>query len=66
MSGSLRRTLSYPERQGGLSQEDAKKPSVETQSAGPLADQAALDGLLRRVCDLGMPLLSVDLCGRPW
>ena len=34
---------------------------METQSAGPVADQAALDGLLRPVCDLGMPLLSVDL-----
>jgi hypothetical protein len=27
--------------------------------SGPLADQAALHGLLRRVRDLGMPLLSV-------
>ena len=28
---------------------------------GPVVDQAALYGLLRKVRDLGMPLLSVDL-----
>ncbi len=28
--------------------------------AGPLADQAALQGLLRKVGDLGMTLISVD------
>jgi hypothetical protein len=27
---------------------------------GPIADQAALHGLLRRIRDLGMPLLSID------
>jgi hypothetical protein len=27
---------------------------------GPVADQAALYGLLRKVRDLGMPLLSVN------
>jgi hypothetical protein len=27
---------------------------------GPVVDQAALHGLLRKVRDLGMPLLSVD------
>ena len=26
---------------------------------GPVVDQAALHGLLRKVCDLGIPLLSV-------
>jgi hypothetical protein len=31
---------------------------------GPVADQAALHGLLRRVRDLGMPLLSVN-CVKP-
>jgi hypothetical protein len=30
-----------------------------TTLSGPVADQAALHGLLRRVRDLGMPLLSV-------
>ena len=29
--------------------------------AGPLADQAALYGLLRKVRDLGLPLLAVNL-----
>jgi hypothetical protein len=31
----------------------------DTLLTGPVADQAALHGLLRRVRDLGMPLLSV-------
>jgi len=31
----------------------------DTLLAGPVADQAALHGLLRRVRDLGMPLVSV-------
>jgi hypothetical protein len=31
----------------------------DTLLAGPVADEAALFGLLRRVRDLGMPLLSV-------
>ena len=31
----------------------------ETRLSGPVADQAALYGLLKRVRDLGLPLLSV-------
>ena len=31
----------------------------ETRLSGPVADQAALHGLLRKVRDLGMPLISV-------
>jgi hypothetical protein len=31
----------------------------ETQLTGPVADQAALHGLLRKVRDLGLPLVSV-------
>jgi hypothetical protein len=31
----------------------------ETTIAGPVADQAALHGLLAKVRDLGLPLLSV-------
>lgn len=31
--------------------------------SGPIADQAALQGLLRRVGDLGMTLISVHLIG---
>ena len=30
---------------------------------GPVADQAALHGLLRKVSDLGLPLVSVALTG---
>lgn len=33
----------------------------ETLLAGPVVDQAALHGVLKRVRDLGMALLSVDL-----
>ena len=33
----------------------------ETLLTGPVVDQAALHGLLRKVCDLGMPLISVIL-----
>ncbi len=33
----------------------------ETLLTGPVADQAALHGLLRKVRDLGLPLLSINL-----
>jgi len=33
----------------------------DTLLAGPVVDQAALYGLLKKVRDLGMPLLSVNL-----
>ena len=36
-----------------------REANGQTLLAGPVADQAALHGLLRRVRDLGMPLLSV-------
>lgn len=32
---------------------------------GPVVDQAALHGLLRKVRDLGVPLLSVERVGPP-
>ncbi len=35
-------------------------PSGETILTGPVADQAALYGLLLRIRDLGIPLLSVN------
>ena len=35
----------------------------ETLLTGPVVDQAALHGLLRKVRDLGMPLLSVTRVG---
>ena len=34
--------------------------SGETLLTGPVVDQAALHGLLRKVRDLGMPLLSIQ------
>ena len=37
----------------------------QTLIAGPVADQAALHGLLGKVRDLGLPLLSVQRIG-PW
>jgi hypothetical protein len=36
----------------------------ETLLSGPVADQAALHGLLKKVRDLGLPLLSV-VCVKP-
>ena len=36
----------------------------ETLLTGPVVDQAALHGLLKKVRDLGMPLLSVN-CVKP-
>ena len=34
-------------------------PGGETMLTGPVIDQAALHGILNRIRDLGMPLLSV-------
>ena len=34
-----------------------------TTLTGPVADQAALHGLLRKIRDLGMPLLSLQIMG---
>ena len=36
------------------------QPDGTTLLSGPVVDQAALQGLLRRVADLGMTLLSVN------
>jgi hypothetical protein len=36
------------------------QPNGDTLLTGPVIDQAALHGLLRKVRDLGMPLLSVN------
>ncbi len=61
------RIKGHPSRQwsdwfGGLAitQDD----TGETLLTGPVVDQAALHGVLRKVRDLGMPLLSV-VCVKP-
>jgi hypothetical protein len=41
-----------------------REDNGETLLTGPVVDQAALHGLLRKVRDLGLPLLSVT-CVRP-
>jgi hypothetical protein len=41
-----------------------REDSGATLLTGPVVDQAALHGLLRKVRDLGMPLISV-ICVRP-
>jgi hypothetical protein len=43
---------------GGLS--ITLEDNGDTLLTGPVADQAALHGLLRKVRDLGMPLISVN------
>ena len=47
----------------GLRVEDAGPD--ETVIVGPVPDQAALHGLLTRVRDLGLPLLSVRVLDEP-
>lgn len=42
---------------GGLT--ITREDNGETLLSGPIADQAALHGVLRKVRDLGMPLISV-------
>ena len=40
--------------------EMTQEPSGETVLTGPVLDQAALHGVLSRIRDLGLPLLSVN------
>jgi len=35
-------------------------PQGQTSLVGPVIDQAALHGLLKKICDLGIPLISVN------
>ena len=46
---------------GGLT--ITREDNGETLLTGPVADQAALHGLLRKVRDLGLPLVSVSPVG---
>ena len=41
--------------------EMVQEPGGETVLTGPVIDQAALHGILSRIRDLGVPLLSVKL-----
>ncbi len=41
-----------------------REDNGDTRLTGPVVDQAALHGLLRKVRDLGLPLVSVILVGR--
>ncbi len=38
----------------------APQPDGDTLLIGPVADQAALHGLLKRIRDLGLPLISIE------
>ena len=38
----------------------AIRPRVETVLVGPVADQADLHGLLHKIRDLGLPLISIE------
>ncbi len=43
---------------GGMNVEQT--PNGETCLSGPLADQAALHGVLRRLCDLNLTLIALE------
>jgi hypothetical protein len=43
----------------------AHRPDGTTRLAGPIADQAALHGVLMKVRDLGLPLLAVAAVAAP-
>jgi hypothetical protein len=43
------------------------QPNGDTLLTGPVIDQAALHGVLKRIRDLGLPLISIEriACGTP-
>jgi hypothetical protein len=45
----------------------APQPDGDSLLTGPVADQAALHGILKRIRDLGLPLVSIEriACGTP-
>lgn len=45
--------------------EMVREPGGETVLTGPVLDQAALHGILNRIRDLGVPLLSVKMLEVP-
>ena len=48
---------------GGLAVQ--RQEDGTTLLVGPVVDQAALHGVIIRIRDLGLPLLSVKLCAEP-
>jgi hypothetical protein len=52
----------YEIRVGGVL-DDTSEPSDVTRIAGPIVDDAALHGVLTKIRDLGLPLLSVTSDG---
>ena len=48
---------------GGLAVQ--RQEDGTTVLVGPVVDQAALHGVIVRIRDLGLPLLSVNLCVEP-
>ena len=53
----------WSDRLGGLAVQ--RQEDGTTLLVGPVVDQAALHGVIIRIRDLGLPLLSVKLCVEP-
>lgn len=62
VKGHLSPTSRWADWFGGLTIEN--QPDGEAVLSGPLSDQSALYGVLNRIRDLGLPLISVN-CVEP-